>query len=296
MSEPIVPVNEENQVDDSPTLTFEEYRVYQGEPDVQYELYKGKLLAKHRFESIPPVLTEQPVDNSPTLTFEEYRVYQGEPDVKYELYKGKLIPMPTATVLHIKICEYLVYKIQRYLATHNLDLVVKTGLGVRTDENKSRIPDVVVCTQSLLEQAAARPGAGILDFDEKPLLVIEVVSENRPEYYIIKRAEYNLADVPEYWIADPKQNKGKLRVLAFPEDDDIYEQNDYLPGQQIESVLFPDLVLLVDEILNPPLVEELVKAEQARLQQLEQEAVIERQRAERLAAKLRELGVDSDTV
>ncbi|MCC3405717.1 MAG: Uma2 family endonuclease [Microcoleus sp. PH2017_10_PVI_O_A] len=296
MSEPIVPVNEENQVDDSPTLTFEEYRVYQGEPDVQYELYKGKLLAKHRFESIPPVLTEQPVDNSPTLTFEEYRVYQGESDVKYELYKGKLIPMPTATVLHIKICEYLVYKIQRYLATHNLDLVVKTGLGVRTNENKSRIPDVVVCTQSLLEQAAARPGAGILDFDEKPLLVIEVVSENRPEYYIIKRAEYNLADVPEYWIADPKQNKGKLRVLAFPEDDDIYEQNDYLPGQQIESVLFPDLVLLVDEILNPPLVEELVKAEQARLQQLEQEAVIERQRAERLAAKLRELGVDSDTV
>jgi hypothetical protein len=108
MSEPIVPVNEENQVDDSPTLTFEEYRVYQGEPDVQYELYKGKLLAKHRFESIPPVLTEQPVDNSPTLTFEEYRVYQGEPDVQYELYKGKLIPMPTATVLHIKICEYLV--------------------------------------------------------------------------------------------------------------------------------------------------------------------------------------------
>jgi Uma2 family endonuclease len=296
MSEPIVPVNEENQVDDSPTLTFEEYRVYQGEPDVQYELYKGKLIAKHRFESIPPFLTEQPVDDSPTLTFEEYRVYQGEPDVQYELYKGKLIPMPTATVLHIKICEYLVYKIQHYLAANNLDLVVKTGLGVRTDENKSRIPDVVVCTQSLLEQAAARPGAGILDFDEKPLLVIEVVSENRPEYYIIKRAEYNLADVPEYWIADPKQNKGKLRVLAFPEDDDIYEQNDYLPGQQIESVLFPDLVLLVDEILNPPLVEELVKAEQARLQQLEQEAVIERQRAERLAAKLRELGVDSDTV
>jgi hypothetical protein len=67
-------------------------------------------------------------------------------------------------------------------------------------------------------------------------------------------------------------------------------------GQEIASVLFPDLVLLVDEILNPPLVEELVKAEQARLQQLEQEAVIERQRAERLAAKLRELGVDPDTV
>ncbi len=236
-------------------------------------------------QSIAPVLEEKEVDDSPTLTFEEYRVYQGDPDVQYELYKGKLIPMPTATILHIKICEYLVYKIQHYLAAHNLDLVVKTNLGVRTDENKSRIPDVVVCTKSLLEQAAARPGAGILDFDEKPLLVIEVVSENHPEYYIIKRAEYNLADVPEYWIADPKQKKGKLRVLAFPEDDDIYEQNDYLLGQKIASVLFPDLVLLVDEILNPPLIEELIKAEQAQLQ-----------KAERLAARLRELGVDPDSV
>ena len=89
---------------------------------------------------------------------------------------------------------------QRYLADRTLDLVVKTGLGVRTDEDKSRIPDVVVCTKSLLKQAAARPGAAILEFDEKPLLVVEVVSENRCEDYVIKRGEYELANVPEYCI------------------------------------------------------------------------------------------------
>ena len=98
--------------------------------------------------------------------------YQTNSDLQYELYKRKLIPMPIATVLHIKICEYLVYKLQRYLAEHNLDLVAKTGLGVRTGEDTSRIPDVVVCTQSLWEQAGARPGVGILDFEETPLLVI----------------------------------------------------------------------------------------------------------------------------
>ncbi|MEZ2228979.1 MAG: Uma2 family endonuclease [Microcoleus sp.] len=268
-------------------------------------------------QSIAPVLTDQQVDDLPTLTFEEYRVYQGEPDVQYELYKGKLIPMPIATVLHIKICEYLVYKIQRYLADHNLDLVVKTGLGVRTDENKSRIPDVVVCTQSLLEQAAGRPGAGILDFDEKPLLVIEVVSQDRRADYVIKRGEYEQANVPEYCIVDPKNGKEKIRLFALIEGEDGYTYTDFLPGEEIISVVFPDLVLSVDEILNPPLVEELVKAEQAQLQefqqqavierqrtqQLEQEAVIERQRtqeerqrADRLAARLRELGVDPDSV
>ena len=268
-------------------------------------------------QSIAPVLEEKQTDTSPTLTFEEYRVYEGESDVKYELYKGKLIPMPTATILHIKICEYLVYKIQHYLAAHNLDLVVKTNLGVRTDENKSRIPDVVVCTQSLLEQAAARPGAGILDFDEKPLLVVEVVSQDRRADYAIKRGEYELANVPEYCIVDPKSGKQKIRLLAFIDGEESYTQTDFLPGEEIVSVVFPDLVLSVDEILNPPLVEELVKAERAQLQESQQQVVIERQRAEeqrqlaeqqsqlaeeqrqlaeRLAARLRELGVDPDSV
>ncbi|MEG4966350.1 Uma2 family endonuclease [Microcoleus sp. B6-A1] len=236
-------------------------------------------------QSIAPVLADKQIDTSPTLTFEEYRFYQGESDVKYELYKGKLIPMPTATILHIKICEYLVYQLQRYLATHNLDLVVKTGLGVRTDEDKSRIPDVVVCTQSLLEQAAARPGAGILEFDEKPLLVVEVVSENRRADYVIKRGEYELANVPEYCIVDPKMGKQKLRLFALIEGEDGYTGTDFLPGEEMESVVFPNLRLSVNEILDPPLVEGLIKAEQAQLQ-----------KAERLAAKLRELGVDPDAV
>jgi Uma2 family endonuclease len=275
-------------------------------------------------QSIAPVLSEKQTDTSPTLTFEEYRVYQGDPDVQYELYKGKLIPMPTATILHIKICEYLVYKLQRYLADRNLDLVVKTSLGVRTDENKSRIPDVVVCTKSLLEQAAARPGAGILDFDEKPLLVIEVVSQDRRADYVIKRGEYEQANVPEYCIVDPKLGKQKIRLFALIEGEDGYTYTDFLPGEEIISVVFPDFVLSVDEILNPPLVDELVKAERAQLQESQQQAVIERkradeehqradeehqradeerqradeerQRAEKLAAKLRELRVDPDTV
>ena len=275
-------------------------------------------------QSIAPVLEEKQTDTLPTLTFEEYRFYQSDSDVQYELYKGKLIPMPTATVLHIKICEYLVYKLQHYLAAHNLDLVVKTGLGVRTDEDKSRIPDVVVCTQSLLEQAAARPGAGILDFDEKPLLVVEVVSENRRADYVIKRGEYELANVPEYCIVDHKNGKQKIRLFALIEGEDGYTYTDYLPGEEMVSVVFPDLILSVDEILNPPLVEELIKAEQAQLLELGQQAATERQRAdderqradderqraddesqraddesqraERLAARLRELGVDPDAV
>jgi Uma2 family endonuclease len=236
-------------------------------------------------QSIVPAVEEKQLDTSPTLTFEEYRVYQSKDDVKYELYKGKLIPMATASALHTSICEFWVYKLQRYLAEHNLDLVVKTSVGVRTEEATSRIPDVVVCTESLWQQALARPGSGILDFDETPLLVIEVVSQDRRADYITKRGEYEQANVPEYVIVDPAENRQRVRVMAFLEGDDIYTEVNYWPGEEMESVVFPNLRLSVNEILDPPLVEGLIKAEQAQLQ-----------KAERLAARLRELGVDPDAV
>ncbi len=261
-------------------------------------------------QSVVSAIEEKQVDTSPTLTFEEYRFYQSKDDVKYELYKGKLIPMATASALHTSICEFWVYKLQRYLAENNLDLVVKTSLGVRTEDATSRIPDVVVCTESLWQQALARPGSGILEFDETPLLVIEVVSQDRRADYITKRGEYEQANVPEYVIVDPTENRQRVRVMASLEGDDIYTELNYLPGEEMISVVFPNLRLSVNEILCPPLVEGLIKEEQARLQELGQQATAERQRAdderqradderqraEKLAARLRELGVDPDSV
>ncbi len=222
-----------------------------------------------------------------TLTFEEYRFYQGEPDVLYELFRGHLIPMATPTVLYTSICNFLVYQFQRYFATANLSLVATTSTGVRTEEDSSRIPDVVVCTQNLWEQARNRPGAGMLDLDEVPLLVVEVASENWREDYIRKRAEYALINIPEYWIVDPQ--KERVWVLTNPESEDGYDRTEFKRGQNIISVQFPELDLSVEQVLSPPVVEELIREEQAQRQQLEQ-------RTERLAAKLREMGIDPDSV
>lgn len=245
-------------------------------------------------QSVVPAPKENQVETPPKLTFEEYRFYQGDPDVLYELYKGQLIPMAAATGLHTSICEFLVYKLQRYLATQKLDLVAKTSVGVRTEEDTSRIPDVVVCTQNNWEQVCARSGSGILDFGETPRLTVEVVSEDRRQDYVIKRAEYELAEVPEYWIVDPK--KQRVRIYSLLDDEESYTFLDYQPDQEIVSLMFPNLGLSVSEVLNPPVVEDLIKAEQARLQQLEQQVSEERQRAERLAVRLREMGVDPDSI
>lgn len=222
-----------------------------------------------------------------TLTFEEYRFYQGEPDVRYELFRGQLIPMATPTGLYIRICNFLVYQFQRYFATANLSLVATTSIGVRTEEDSSRIPDVVVCTQSLWEQVCARPGAGVLDFNEAPLLVVEVASDNWREDYIRKRAEYALIDIPEYWIVDPK--KERVWILTNPQSEDGYDRTEFRQSQNIISVQFSQLVLSVEQILSPPIVEELIREDTRSRQQIEQ-------KTERLAAKLREMGIDPNSV
>jgi Uma2 family endonuclease len=229
-----------------------------------------------------------------TLTFEEYRFYQGEPDVIYELYRGRLIPMATPTALHTSICEFLVYQLRRFFASQNLRLVAVTTTGVRTEEDSSRVPDVIVCTQSLWEQVRARTGSGILDLEEVPTIVVEVTSDNSREDYIRKRAEYALINIPEYWIVDPK--KQRVWVLSHPEGEEGYERVEFTRGQEFSSVQFPEIVFSVDTVLSPPLVEDLIREEQAQQRQVEQQLGEAQQRAERLAAKLREMGIDPETI
>jgi Uma2 family endonuclease len=243
-----------------------------------------------------------------TLTFQEYLFYKGEPDVMYELFRGRLIPMPTPTALHSSICTFLVYQLQQYVAAQNLELVAMTVVGVRTEDDSSRIPDVVVCSQHLWQQVQPRSGAGVLDFQETPVLVVEVTSDNWREDYIRKRAEYAMIDIPEYWIIDPK--KQQVWVMSNPAGQHGYAQAEFKGEELIRSPQFPDLNLTVSRILAPPIVEEVMKAdkfrqdqaliqERQRAEQERQRAEQERQRAEQaeqqlelLQARLRERGID----
>jgi len=235
-------------------------------------------------ERVTEVAIQQPQEQAQPstehlLTFQEYLAYEGEPDVLYELFRGQLIPMPAQSHLHTNICKFLIYKLQRYFAEKNLNLVANSlGTGVRTAENSSRIPDVVVCSQSVWEEVISRPGAGVLDFAEKPILVVEIVSSNRRDDYAIKRGEYEVAEIPEYWIVDPQ--KKRVRVFANPTQEEGYSGVDFSEDSSIVSAQFDQLVLSVQELLNPPVVEQLIKEEQAKIKTLEQEAETERQRAE----------------
>ena len=227
------------------------------------------------------VTVDEPQKIEHLLTFQEYLEYVPESDVRYELVRGKLVPMPAATHLHTNICKFLVYKLQRYFAAENLDLVANAlATGVRTEDNTSRIPDVVVFSKTVWEEVIHRSGAGVLDFAEQPILVVEVVSSNRRDDYEIKRDEYETAKISSYWIVDPK--KKLVRVFTKSRNKEGYTSVDFKEEETIVSSQFDQLVLSVKELLNPPIVEELIKEEQTKIETFQQQAETEQQRAETL--------------
>lgn len=145
----------------------------------------------------------------------------------------------------------------------------------------------------------------MLNFEETPTLVVEVTSENWRDDYVLKMAEYAYNNIPEYWLVDPK--KQHFWIMSDPEGEFGYSKTECSGSQPIQSAIFPDLLLTADPVLNPPIVERLLTQQQAlnrqqlseahqRAEQERQRAEQEHQRAQVMAEKLRDLGIDPESL
>ncbi len=104
-------------------------------------------------------------------------------------------------------------------------------------------------------------------------------------------------------------------MFTKPNNEEGYTSVDFTEEETIVSSQFDQLVLSVKELLNPPIVEELIKEEQTTIKTLaeqaenerqraetleqqvdtlEQRAENERQRAEKLAQRLLEMGINPE--
>lgn len=178
-------------------------------------------------------------------TFEEYLEYHDDTDLKYELVNGELIPMPPASGLHADIMVFLYDTFKAEIQRLNLDWKVRPGnIGVRTSFNKSRIPDLVIITESQRQELREMTAAVL---QSPPLLAVEIVSPgNAVADYRYKQAEYAVREIPEYWIVDPIDAKVSILQLL----NGLYETIEYTGNQGIKSSIFPELSLTVAQVLN----------------------------------------------
>ena len=220
------------------------------------------------------------------FTFEEYCDYDDGTDNRYELVQGYLQLMTSPAGLHIVICEFLVYVFNTLFADGQTPLRAAKDVGVRINENTSRIVDVCVNGEDRWQKLSQPGERGIFLLAQTPLLAVEVTSSNEKEDYEAKYREYAATGIPEYWIVNRKREH--LRVCTSPYPGAPYRYREFVKGERILSKVLPALALTVDEVLNPPAVRALIEQDRAQqvaaIKQVQQQAAAAIEQVQQQAA------------
>ena len=115
------------------------------------------------------------------------------------------LPMPTATHQIVLAALYDLFK--PYVKAQN-GIVLFSGLRMRVREGKFRDPDLLLLRDRSDPRNQDRYWLGAD-------LVVEVVSPDDPDRdLVVKRRDYAEANVPEYWIVDPRSETITVLVLT----------------------------------------------------------------------------------
>jgi len=182
------------------------------------------------------------------LTFEQYLDYEPDDDRLYELVDGELVPMTPVSPEHSDIVDFLYRCFLQEIERLGRDWRVKQlGVGVRTRASRSRLPDLCVIDGADWRQLKQQQAKSAV-LHVPLLLAVEVVSpgkRNRKRDYEEKRQEYQQRGIEEYWIIDAEAAKLTQLLLV----DGVYQENVFSSGDTIRPQLFPELSLMIDQIL-----------------------------------------------
>lgn len=184
------------------------------------------------------------------LALDDYLLYEDDTDTRYELVNGELVAMAQPKGRHGAIAEFLndtfrdeIRRMGHQWTAKQMAIAMQSPRGGRWDT--ARIPDVMVLSLNQWRELRDREAVIRLN-DPPPFLVVEVVSDSTViTDYRTKRAEYNVLNIPEYWVVDPLDSSITLLQLV----DDLYEAQRFLGNMPIPSVTFPELSLRVDQVL-----------------------------------------------
>ncbi|MBE7491421.1 MAG: Uma2 family endonuclease [Planctomycetes bacterium] len=153
----------------------------------------------------------------------------------------EFLPMPTRT--HQEIIQLLFLMLLEHMGRNGGVWIA--GIRVRTLPDKIREPDIVV----MLDRNDPRAGERLFEGAD---MVMEVVSDDpdgRHRDYEVKRAEYQAAGIPEYWIVDPIEKRITVLVLR----NGNYTEHSVAPeGGQVESSLLSGFRVEATGIFHRP--------------------------------------------
>ncbi len=158
-----------------------------------------------------------------------------------ELVAGSIEVLPRPTELHQNAAFRLCLLLKGFVRADPDAMALMSPFSVRLWEGQVRQPDVMYMAG---HNAHRRHGNRWDGAD----LAVEIVSDDDPNRDVrVKRAEYAVAKIPEYWIVDPRPRT--VTVLRL--DGDHYAvAGVYAPGDVAASVLLPGFSVAVADIFN----------------------------------------------
>ena len=167
--------------------------------------------------------------NQGEWSVEDYLLLPGNHLV--ELFNGKVEVLPMPTQMHQNIVAFLYEAILLFARPRDLGKVLFAPLRVRLSPTQMREPHIAF----MLKANEARRHNEYWDGAD---WVIEVISEDNPKCDLeIKRVQYALAGIPEYWIIDPV--KEEVLVLGLEGETyierGIFKAGDHAPSSVVKG-------------------------------------------------------------
>lgn len=178
--------------------------------------------------SAPPIPQEY-------VSFEDFlRLYDGQ---HAEWLMGKVVVHMSNNEIHQRMLIFLTKLIGFYLDFKQIGELMLAGFVMYvSDEQPSREPDLMVILNPHRDRILPTYLNGPAD------IVLEIVSpESTERDYGAKFIEYEMAEVPEYWLFDPQRQQADIYVLG---PDKLYHRNPLDEQGRIFSTLLPGFALL----------------------------------------------------
>ena len=192
-----------------------------------------------------------------TLTVEEFLSQYGD-DSRYELIDGELRDLePTGP--HEAVSGKLAGYWFAALSAARKKWVIPTNCLIQPPAAQLTAlrPDVIVLNEEKLKNEPLWQRKPVIASGQAIIAVAEVVSSNWQDDYARKIEEYRFLGVEEYWIVDFR-GLGGLKFIGEPKQptiticqlrDDDYQETQYRLLDPISSVVFPTLVLTLDDLM-----------------------------------------------
>jgi len=193
-----------------------------------------------------------------SITFEEFLEWYPDGKGRFELRNGVIVEMnPNGE--HEEVIGFLIRKINLEIDRLNLPYVTPSTYFLRPPETTTGYqPHLIVLDKPALISEPLWKKSSVISQGSSVKLVVEVVSTNWQDDYLVKVAEYERLGIPEYWIVDCAALGGR-RFIGSPKQPTVstyqlvdweYQVSQFREGDRIISSVFGELNLTVEQVFS----------------------------------------------